>query len=209
LKHTLRTFAKSDEGNPLRVTMRILLASASTRRGLILQERYTDVVQRALVNVNESVPRGPISDQVREVSLRKSRAVSFPVDEDVVIVADTLVEDPDDENTALGQPRDVSHATSMLIRLRGRRHRVWSATSVYALGQWNTTIECAIVEFSDFSDDALIELIESNSWKGKAGGYDLAGLMGKHASLVEGSESTVLGFTEKSLEYLDQLSQLL
>jgi septum formation protein len=209
LKHTLRTFAKSDEGNPLRVTMRILLASASTRRGLILQERYTDVVQRALVNVNESVPRGPISDQVREVSLRKSRAVSFPVDEDVVIVADTLVEDPDDENTALGQPRDVSHATSMLIRLRGRRHRVWSATSVYALGQWNTTIECAIVEFSDFSDDALIELIESNSWKVKAGGYDLAGLMGKHASLVEGSESTVLGFTEKSLEYLDQLSQLL
>jgi septum formation protein len=209
LKHTLRTFAKSDEGNPLRVTMRILLASASTRRGLILQERYTDVVQRALVNVNESVPRGPISDQVREVSLRKSRAVSFPVDEDVVIVADTLVEDPDDENTALGQPRDVSHATSMLIRLRGRRHRVWSATSVYALGQWNTTIECAIVEFSDFSDDALIELIESNSWKGKAGGYDLAGLMGKHASLVEGSESTVLGFTEKSLEYLDKLSQLL
>jgi septum formation protein len=209
LKHTLRKFAKSDEGNPLRVTMRILLASASIRRGLILQERYTDVVQRALVNVNESVPRGPISDQVREVSLRKSRAVSFPIDEDVVIVADTLVEDPDDENTALGQPRDVSHATSMLIRLRGRRHRVWSATSVYALGQWNTTIECAIVEFSDFSDDALIELIESNSWKGKAGGYDLAGLMGKHASLVEGSESTVLGFTEKSLEYLDQLSQLL
>ena len=189
--------------------MRILLASASTRRGVILQERYSDVIQRPLVNVDESVPRGPISDQVREVSLRKSRAVSFPVDEDVVIVADTLVEDPDDENTALGQPRNVSHATSMLIRLRGRRHRVWSATSVYALEEWNTTIECAIVEFNDFSDDALIELIESNSWKGKAGGYDLAGLMGKYATLVEGSESTVLGFTEKSLEYLDQLSQLL
>jgi septum formation protein len=209
LKHTLQTFAKSDEGNPLRASMRILLASASTRRGVILQERYSDVVQRPLVNVDESVPRGPISDQVREVSLRKSRAVSFPVDEDVVIVADTLVEDPDDENTALGQPRDVSHATSMLIRLRGRRHRVWSATSVYAFEQWNTTIECAIVEFSDFSDDALIELIESNSWKGKAGGYDLAGLMGKYATLVEGSESTVLGFTKKSLEYLDQLCQLL
>jgi hypothetical protein len=33
--------------------------------------------------------------------------------------------------------------------------------------------------------------------------------MGEYASLVEGSESTVLGFTEKSLEYLDQLRQLL
>ena len=189
--------------------MQILLASASKRRGLILQKRYSDVVQRPLANVDESVPRGPVSEQVKEVSLRKSNAVSFPVDEDVVVVADTLVEDPDDENAALGQPRDRSHATSMLIRLRGRRHRVWSATSVHALNQWKTSIECALVEFSDFSDDDLIELIESNSWQGKAGGYDLAGLMGQYATLVEGSESTVLGFTEESLDYLDQLRQLL
>jgi septum formation protein len=209
LKLTHQTFAKSDELFPLRVFMQILLASASTRRGLILQKLYSDVVQTPLANVDESVPKGPVSDQVREVSLRKSYAVSFPVEADVVVVADTLVEDPDDENTAIGQPRDRSHATSMLIRLRGRRHRVWSATSVHALNQWNTSIECAIVEFSDFSDDDLIELIESGSWQGKAGGYDLAGLMGKHASLVEGSESTVLGFTEKSLEYLSQLNQLL
>ena len=188
--------------------MQILLASASTRRGLILQKRYSQVVQRPLSNVDESVPRGPVSEQVNEVSLRKSKAVSFPIDADVVVVADTLVEDPDDENTALGQPRDLSHATSMLIRLRGRRHRVWSATSVHALDKWKTSVECAIVEFSDFSDDDLIELIESNSWQGKAGGYDLAGLMGKHATLVEGSESTVLGFTEESLDYLDELSQL-
>ena len=76
------------------------------------------------------------------------------------------------------------------------------------MDKWKTSVECAIVEFSDFSDDDLIELIESNSWQGKAGGYDLAGLMGKHATLVEGSESTVLGFTEESLDYLDELSQL-
>ena len=189
--------------------MQILLASASTRRGLILQKRYSDVVQTPLGNVDESVRKGPVSNQVQEVALRKSYAVSFPIEEDVVVVADTLVEDPDDENTALGQPRDRSHATSMLIRLRGRRHRVWSATSVHALNQWKTSIECAIVEFSDFSDEDLIELIESNSWQGKAGGYDLAELMSKHATLVEGSESTVLEFTEESLEYLDRLNQLL
>ena len=70
--------------------MRILLASASTRRGLILQERFSDVVQKPLVNVDERVPRGPVSEQVRQVSLRKSAAVSFPIDADVVVVADTL-----------------------------------------------------------------------------------------------------------------------
>ena len=57
-------------------------------------------------------------------------------------------------------------------------------------------------------DDELIELIESDSWVGKAGGYDLAGMMGKHAKLVEGSESTVLGFTQASLEFLDEIQSL-
>ena len=57
-------------------------------------------------------------------------------------------------------------------------------------------------------DDAFIDLIESESWLGKAGGYDLAGKMGAFATLVEGSESTVLGFTQESLEHLDELQSL-
>ena len=48
-------------------------------------------------------------------------------------------------------------------------------------------------------------MIESNSWVGKAGGYDLAGVMGQHAKLIEGSEYTVLGFTQASLNLLTDL----
>ena len=43
---------------------------------------------------------------------------------------------------------------------------------------------------------------------GKAGGYDLAGEMGAYATLVEGAQSTVLGFTQESMEYLDELQSL-
>lgn len=96
----------------------------------------------------------------------------------------------------------------MLLRLRGCRHRVWSATMVHALGKWQTSVEYALVEIENFSDDDLIELIESESWVGKAGGYDLAGLMGQYAALVEGSEYTVLGFTQSSLDYLDDVQSL-
>ena len=63
----------------------------------------------------------------------------------------------------------------MLLRLRGRRHRVWSATMVHAMDKWHSSVEYAVVEIEDFTDDALVELIESDSWVGKAGGYDLAG----------------------------------
>ena len=188
--------------------VRILLASASKRRGSILRQRYETIEQIALQGVDESVSRAPVAEQVREVVLRKSQAVMTDDSFDVIIVADTLVEDPDDELQALGQPDSKENATAMLLRLRGRRHRVWSATMVFTMGQWRTSIEHAIVEIEAYSDDAFIDLIESDSWVGKAGGYDLAGEMGAYATLVEGAESTVLGFTQESLEYLDELQSL-
>ena len=189
--------------------MRILLASASKRRGSILRQRFANIEQIALQDVDESVSRRSVAEQVREVVSRKAQAVSFNDSYDVVIVADTLVEDPDDELQALGQPASKENATAMLLRLRGHRHRVWSATMVYSMGQWQTSIEHAIVEIEEYSDDVFIDLIESESWLGKAGGYDLAGKMGAYATLVEGSESTVLGFTQDSLEHLDELQTLL
>ena len=189
--------------------MRILLASASKRRGSILRQRFANIEQIALQDVDESVSRRSGAEQVREVVARKAQAVSFNDSYDVVIVADTLVEDPDDELQALGQPASKENATAMLLRLRGRRHRVWSATMVYSMGQWQTSIEHAIVEIEEYSDDVFIDLIESESWLGKAGGYDLAGKMGAYATLVEGAESTVLGFTQESLEHLDELQTLL
>lgn len=189
--------------------MRILLASASERRGAILRERFANVEQVALKDVDESVPREVLSGQVKEVALRKANAVTVDDAHDVVVVSDTLVEDPDDEQAALGKPTSREQAVSMLLRLRGRRHRVWSATMVHAMGNWHSSVEHAVVEFEDFSDDVLIELIESDSWVGKAGGYDLAGMMGKYAQLIEGTESTVLGFTQSSLNYLDDVQSLL
>ena len=208
LKFTLILIENSDEVVKRACCMRILLASGSQRRGEILRERFGGIDQVALTNVDETVPRAPISEQVKQVASRKAQAVSVDDSYDVTIVADTLVEDPDDEQHALGKPSSREQATAMLLRLRGRRHRVWSATMVFAKGEWYSSIENAIVEIEDFSDDALIELIESESWIGKAGGYDMAGAMAEYAQLVEGSESTVLGFTQTSLELLEDLQSL-
>ena len=53
--------------------------------------------------------------------------------------------------------------------------------------------------FEQLSDEDLVELVLNGSWKGKAGGYDLAGPMGEFATLVEGDESTVLGITGSAM----------
>ena len=39
---------------------------------------------------------------------------------------------------------------------------------------------------------------------GKAGGYDLAGDAGKFAKVVDGEEVTVLGFSNRAIDYLSE-----
>jgi septum formation protein len=85
---------------------------------------------------------------------------------------------------------------------------VWSATAVQLHGEWRFYVEYAIVEIDELSDEQLIELILNESWKGKAGGYDLAGPMGAYARLIDGDESTVLGIAGTAMEVLTSASKL-
>ena len=63
-----------------------------------------------------------------------------------------------------------------------------------------------MVAIPELTTDQLDELLSSNSWKGKAGGYDLHGPMGEYARLVEGAESTVLGFAGEAMTFLEMLA---
>ena len=64
-------------------------------------------------------------------------------------------------------------------------------------------VESAFVEMNPLSDETLGNLIESESWVGKAGAYDLAGTMGQYAKLVEGNELTVLGFAPSAIRLIE------
>ena len=114
-----------------------------------------------------------------------------------------MIEDPDDPNVSIGKASDELTATSMIKRLSGRRHQVWSATGIQICGDWTFFVESAIVEIDELSLDDIVHLIEIGSWKNKAGSYDLAGEMGKHARLVDGDELAVLGFAPSALKLLD------
>ena len=182
--------------------MRIWLASASSRRFSWLNERIDGIYHQGLDDIDESISHGTVEEQVLAICQKKAAAATREHDFDYVIVADTLVEDPDDENLALGKPTDELTAATMLLRLRARRHRVFSATGIQHDGEWEFFVESAVVEIADYSDDVLVELIESKSWQGKAGAYDLAGAMGDFAQLVDGAEICVLGFASLAIDEL-------
>ena len=49
------------------------------------------------------------------------------------------------------------------------------------------------------------ELIRSESWVGKAGGYDLAGKAGSFTRIIEGEDVTVLGFSSRAFSEIKKL----
>ena len=201
----------------------VTLASASERRRQILSVHLEDLDTClefcTLREPEQEVSYGmEVNLQVESSCIRKAMAavkerVSGENVADIILVSDTLVEDPDDERAALGKPKDESSAAFSLIRLSGRRHRVWSSTAILSrkIGDvdvgddWLATIwtDYAIVEFVNIGDDDIIDLINSRSWEGKAGGYDLAGAAGKFASVVDGEEVTVLGFSSRAIDSLN------
>ena len=201
----------------------VTLASASERRRQILSVHLEDLDTClefcTLREPEQEVSSGmEVNLQVESSCIRKAMAAvkeraSGENVPDIILVSDTLVEDPDDERAALGKPKDESSAAFSLIRLSGRRHRVWSSTAILSrkIGDvdvgddWLATIwtDYAIVEFVNMEDDDIICLINSRSWEGKAGGYDLAGAAGKFASVVDGKEVTVLGFSSRAIDSLN------
>ena len=201
----------------------ILLASASERRRQILSEHLKDqdacLEFYILREPEQEVSSGiEVNLQVESSCIRKAMAAAKEKASegenvaDIILVSDTLVEDPDDERAALGKPKDESSAAFSLIRLSGRRHRVWSSTAIISRktgdidvgDDWLATIwtDYAIVEFEQMGEDEIIDLINSRSWDGKAGGYDLAGDAGKFARVIDGEEVTVLGFSNRAIDSL-------
>lgn len=183
--------------------MGIWLASGSQRRAQILNDRIGPIHVEPLPDVDETHPSGPVPSQVLEICRRKSEAVPDSHGFLGVVVADTMIEDPDDPNLAIGKASDELQAASMIKRLSGGRHQVWSATAIQICGDWTFFVESAVVEIDELSADEIAHLIETGSWIGKAGSYDLAGEMGRHARLIDGDELAVLGFAPSALKLLD------
>jgi len=205
--------------------MQVWLASASERRAQLLKEFGFQVKAEALHEHQEVRKCGfTVSQMVKSICTSKvdSAIKEWPSTFDgIAIVADTLVQDPDDAHLALGQPEDEYSAVAVLSRLSGRRHAVWSATALISksiIGEdgedllispgWYAKIwlERALVEIEDLGAHALDDLVSSGSWRGKAGGYDMAGAISEYSQLVDGNEMAVLGLATGAIQSLYEIT---
>jgi septum formation protein len=169
---------------------RIILASASPRRGELLQQIGLAFRQQH-ADIDETPRSGETAaDFVQRMALEKARAVHATDTSGLpVLGADTEVVL---DGQPLGKPADAEAARGMLQRLSGRAHEVLSAVALLD-GRETVVLSRSRVWFKQLEAGEIDAYWASGEPRDKAGGYGIQGLGAVFIERLEGSYSGVMG----------------
>lgn len=114
----------------------------------------------------------------------------------VILGADTIVVIDRD---VLNKPTDPAEARSMLRRLAGRTHRVYTGVVTFATdsNQANLPLQLALdaadVQMAPLTDSEIADYVATGEPLDKAGAYGIQGLGGRLVQHVQGSYTCVVG----------------
>ena len=169
-----------------------VLASASPRRVELLARLgvHPDAVDPA--DIDEAVRKGELPEpHVARLAAEKASVVSARHPGAVVLAADTLVAVG---RRILPKAEDADTAHLCLTLMSGRRHRVLTALTVIdANGVARHRLSRSIVRVASLTSGAIDAYVESDEWRGKAGGYAIQGRFEAHIAWMEGSYSGIMG----------------
>lgn len=171
----------------------IILASASPRR----KELLAGIGVSFLVmpsDVNEDQKNGELPDQhVCRLAVAKATDISDKTQDFWVLGADTIVVI---DNEILGKPHNEEHARSMLARLAGRTHEVFTGYAiVHSRFPENRRVRYAQSEvvIRELSGDEISDYVSTGEPMDKAGSYAIQGIGSGIVERVSGSYTNVVG----------------
>ncbi len=172
--------------------MAIVLASKSPRRKQLLTMLGINDLKVIPALSKELLPlRMPPQEAVMSLSLKKAREVSALCSkEDIIIAADTIVELDGD---ILGKPEDEKAAFSMLSRLSGRSHRVFTGICVISGDKVISEYERSYVRFRELSEREIKAYIATGEPMDKAGSYGAQGKGSLFVEAIDGDFFNVMG----------------
>ncbi|HIY17887.1 MAG TPA: septum formation inhibitor Maf [Candidatus Blautia avistercoris] len=174
---------------------KILLASASPRRKEILQKagvRFSVSVSQEEETITKSAP----DEVVEELAGKKAYAVLKQNQEEGILVigADTVVSL---DGEILGKPKDEEEAVSVLMRLQGRTHEVYTGVAVLRMenGEIKEHVfsECTKVEFYPVSRKEIEDYVATREPMDKAGSYGIQGAFSAYVKGIRGDYYNVVG----------------
>jgi septum formation protein len=130
-----------------------------------------------------------------ENAYRKASAVRAPPPTTVLGV-DTIVALG---ATIYGKPADRAAAGETLRALAGRRHAVVSGLCLIEGERVRTAAARTVVEFRPLSEAAIDRYLDSDEWRGRAGGYAIQGRGALLVRAIEGDYLNVVGLPVAAL----------
>ena len=170
-----------------------VLASKSPRRAQLLQLLgLTFKVIPSHVNEDEIREIDP-PNHVTSLSTAKAISVGSTIEAGIIIGSDTIVV-IDEE--ILGKPRDEQHAKTMLKRLSGRYHKVYTGFTLLEKPSHRklSDYEVTRVHFRDLSDWEIDAYVAGKSPMDKAGAYGIQDQSAVFVDRIEGCFYNVVGF---------------
>ncbi|HET7657800.1 MAG TPA: Maf family protein [Bacillales bacterium] len=169
---------------------RLILASGSPRRKQLLERVFLSFdISVSEVNENFNENLSP-AEAVELLALRKARKVSERFPNAIILGADTIVSI---DNEILGKPADACAAESMLLRLSGKTHTVYTGTAIVSSERTYSFYSATDVIFHELAKEEIKFYIASGEPFDKAGGYGIQGLGATLVKEIHGDYFTVVG----------------
>lgn len=185
--------------------MEIILASKSPRRQELLKRIISDFkIIESDFDENTVEFNDDVEKYVKELAIGKALAVSKRVDAQFIIIGvDTVVYY---NNRILGKPKNYDEAYSMLSKLSGNTHKVYSGVCIYdgKKDEINSFVCETKVKFSKLSKNQIDTYIKTDEPMDKAGAYGIQGLGGVFVEKIDGCYYNVMGLPLNKLNtFLD------
>jgi septum formation protein len=177
---------------PIDKTNPLVLASISPRRKAILKQIGIPFEATGSM-VHETLYEGmQPADIACQMAIRKAESVQHVRKNRWILGADTIVA----VNTRVfGKPKDSHDCRDMLLRLRGRNHRVITGFCILDPEGKSVHLESVAtrVKVKEISEIEIEAYIKTGEPFGKAGGYAIQGIGSFMIEHINGSYTNVVG----------------
>lgn len=178
--------------------MKIVLGSASPRRSELLSKmgfEFTILIADCAEDFDASDSPEQI---VLSIAQQKAKTLQDKIlPDDLLICADTIVYLGDE---VIGKPIDLPDAISLLDKISGKKHEVYTGVVLYCNGKSNSFSVKTSVYFRSLTKEEIEHYVHKDQPLDKAGSYgiqDWIGLIG--VEKIEGSYTNVMGLPTHEL----------
>lgn len=177
---------------------KLVLASKSIDRSEIFK-RSKIPFEIFVTNVDEEKFKTKYSNPielVKELAKAKAKSaqksLSTKIKEAIIVAADTIVEF---NGEIIGKAKDKQQAFLILKKLAGNTHHLITGIAITETNSRKIIVDHDItsVKFLNLTNEEILNYINLDEWKGRAGAYSIREKASLFIESIEGSSSNVIG----------------